>query len=172
MRSGLVHIYTGPGKGKTTAAIGMAIRAKSRGLRVLVAQFMKTGASGGELALLRNLSVRVIRFKGVLSPLFHPEAGGKDQEKKIFAAFSRLQKIMGDYDLMVLDEFNPLVGKGLIREEDALRFISGKPASLELVLTGRGAGPGMLRAAHYVTEMRMRKHPLKSGIKARRGIEY
>lgn len=171
VENGLIHIYTGTGKGKTTAAVGLAIRAKARGLKVLFAQFMKS-AKGNELRLLKNVSVKVIQFSGILSPYFHPEADKGEQKKKISDALLELQTKMDLFDLVILDEFIHLVKTGLISEEKALAFIGEKPSHVELVLTGRGAPKRLLKAAHYVTEMKEIKHPHKKGVKAREGIEY
>ncbi|MBM4135267.1 MAG: cob(I)yrinic acid a,c-diamide adenosyltransferase [Nitrospira sp.] len=174
MRKGLVHIYTGEGKGKTTAAVGLAIRAKSRGLRVLFAQFMKGDKKGGEIELLKKLSIKTKRFQRVLSPYFYPNI---DKEKLKFETYKSLKNInkiilSNDFDLIVLDEFNCLIQEGLLTENEALELISNKPANLELVLTGRGATKRLIEIADYVTEMNGVKHPFYSGISARKGIEY
>lgn len=171
MEKGLVHIYTGEGKGKTTAAVGLAVRAKARGLRVLFAQFMKTTARG-ELDMLQRLSIKVVRFEEVVSPLFHPEADMDELRRKAMGALRELCAIMPKFDLAVVDEFNHLVTTGLVSEGEALSFINEKPPALELVLTGRGATGALIEAAHYVTDMKAVKHPLGSGVKARPGIEY
>jgi len=172
MTEGLIHIYTGEGKGKTTAAVGVALRAKARGYRVLFAQFMKS-ARGNELDLIEKHSIKVVQYNEILSPYFHPEAGKEEQAQKINAALKDLEQSMGEYDLVVLDEFIHLIGTGLLSEEKALRLIRKKPEQVELVLTGRGATDALIEAAHYVTEMKNIKHPLKEGIrKAKEGIEY
>lgn len=171
MEKGLIHIYTGTGKGKTTAAVGLALRAKSRGFRVLFAQFMKT-KKDNELKLLERVSVKVIQFSDILSPYFHPDINKGEQKKRVSRAFHQIQNITGKFDLIILDEFTHLIRTGLMSEESALEFLREKPAHLELVLTGRGAPKSLLKAADYVTEMKEIKHPHKKGVKAREGIEY
>jgi cob(I)alamin adenosyltransferase len=171
MGKGLIHIYTGDGKGKTTAAVGLALRAKARGLRVLFAQFMKT-ERGNELDMLENLSVNVIRFDEILSPLFYPGLDGEAQRRKTVEALSRIKSLMKDFDLVILDEFIHLINRGLVSEAETLEFLKSKPGHTELVLTGKGAPPYLIDAAHYVTEMKAVKHPFREGVKARRGIEY
>ncbi len=174
MQKGYIHIYTGNGKGKTTAAIGLAIRAKSRGLRVLFVQFMKGGTEAGEISLLKKLSISTKKFSKILSPYFHPEADRATLKKEVANALMSIKKIMRkeSFDLIILDEFTHLISEGLLTEKDAVDFISDKPGALELVITGRGAPENLIAVADYVTEMKMIKHPLTSGIKARKGIEF
>jgi cob(I)alamin adenosyltransferase len=172
MERGLVHIYTGDGKGKTSAAVGLAVRARARGMKVLFAQFMKK-SRGNELDLLEKLSVKVVQYNEVLSPYFHPEADKEEQKEKIERALNEVRRIMGEFDLAVLDEFLHLVRLGLFSEGKAIHLIREKPKKLELVLTGRGATKRLIEAAQYVTEMKEIKHPLREGIrKAKEGIEY
>jgi len=174
MSKGYVHIYTGEGKGKTTAAVGLAIRAKSRGLKVLFAQFMKGGMSIGEINILKNISVTIKKFSGISSPYFHPGINKKELMKEADKAIAHLKKIMSDgmFDMIILDEFNCLLAEKLLTEDMVIDLISHKPAHLELVLTGRGATKKLFEAADYVTEMKMIKHPHHKGVKARKGIEY
>ncbi len=172
MNRGFVHIYTGEGKGKTTASVGLALRAKSRGLRVLFTQLMKPGRGGDELDLLERLSISVRRYTEVRSPYFHP---GIDAEELRLTTLRVLAEIRGSaerFDLVVIDEFNNLVGAGVISEAEALQFIRAFPEGTELVLTGRGATPAMMEAADYVTDMKAVKHPHGEGQGAREGIEY
>ncbi|MEW6214144.1 MAG: cob(I)yrinic acid a,c-diamide adenosyltransferase [Nitrospirota bacterium] len=174
MRKGLIHIYTGEGKGKTTAAVGLAIRAKSRRLRVLFAQFMKGNKKGGELELLESLSIKTKRFNRVLSPYFYPDIDKEKLKRETNKSLKNIKKIMSsdDFDLIVLDEFNCLIPEGLLTENEAVDLITHKPERLELVLTGRGATERLIKAADYVTNMKMIKHPFSKGIMARKGIEY
>jgi cob(I)alamin adenosyltransferase len=171
MKQGFVHIYTGKGKGKTTAAVGLSVRARSRGLRVLFAQFMKN-ISGGEVGLLRKLGVEVMRFERVLSPLFHPDADRRAIREEALKALHALGGVLGDYDLVVLDEFNYLLSGRLITAREARDFIAMRPENVELVLTGRGAPRWLIAMAGHVTEMRDVEHPARHGVGARRGIEY
>ncbi|MDA8155699.1 MAG: cob(I)yrinic acid a,c-diamide adenosyltransferase [Actinomycetota bacterium] len=170
-QKGFIHLYTGGGKGKTTAAVGLTVRAKSRGLKVLFAQFMKE-PDGGELELLEGLKVKVIRFSDIRSPLFHPEADISKSREHALKALKKIEALFPGFDLVVLDEFTHLVRRGIINSKEALAFLRRKPEDLELVITGRGAPASMIKASHYVTRMQDVKHPLKSGIAARRGIEY
>lgn len=171
MEKGLIQVYTGNGKGKTTASAGLAVRARSRGLRVLFVQFMKDDI-GGESDLLKDLSVDVRHFEGVLSPHFHPEADPKAIRKAALAALESIKPVLKDFDLAVLDEFNCLLLERVIKEDEAVEFLRDKPEALELVLTGRGATKALMEAADLVVEMKDVKHPSKNGLKARKGIEY
>ncbi|KKL90796.1 hypothetical protein LCGC14_1901100, partial [marine sediment metagenome] len=154
---GRVHIYTGPGKGKTTAGVGLALRAKSRGLRVLYAQFMKE-TRGGETELLRKAAIEVRRFTEVLSPLFNPEVDMEDLCKLAEDSLEELGGMLDGYDLVVADEFNTMVARRLITEDAALGFISRRPEHVELVLTGRGATERLRQAADLVSEVGKIKH--------------
>ncbi len=173
-KKGYIHIYTGEGKGKTTAAIGLAVRAKSRGLRVLFVQFMKGGINGGEIEMLESISVTTKKFDKVLSPHFYPDIDKEKLKTEVKTALDFIKKAMSEnnFDLIVLDEFNYLILEGLLTEDEALDLISHKPEDIELVITGRGATEKLIEAADYVTYMKMLKHPYTAGIKAREGIEY
>lgn len=170
-KKGFIHLYTGKGKGKTTAAVGLAVRARSRGLKVLFVQFMKA-PDGGELKLLETLKTKVLRFSDIQSPLFHPDADIAKSRELAAKALKKVAALFPKFDLVVLDEFTHLVSRGMITAKEAMAFIKQKPGALELVITGRNAPLSIVKAAHYVTAMRDVKHPLKSGIAARRGIEY
>lgn len=174
MKKGLIHIYTGDGKGKTTAAVGLAIRAKSRGLNVLFVQFMKNKNAGGEIALLKKLSIETKCFEKVCSPLFNPKSDKEKIKKEIHKAILYIKKVFAEnkFDLIILDEFNCLVDQKLFKETDALSFIVNKPHNLELVITGRYKAGKLKRIADYVVEMKLVKHPFTKGIKARKGIEF
>ena len=171
MEKGLIHIYTGEGKGKTTASVGLAVRARGRGMKVLFSQFMKS-VGGSEIAMLERLTVRVVKFGEVLSPYFHPGADLAQLRERAMAALEQLRLLMPGYDLVILDEFIHLVNYGLVTEEEALVFLKQKPPKVELVLTGRRAPDSLVNAADYVTDMKCIKHPLESGLKAREGIEF
>ncbi len=175
MEKGLIHIYTGEGKGKTTAAIGLAVRAKGKGLNVLFIQFLKGSApEDGEAAMLQELSIKFVRFKDQIKPLFDSTVKEGDLKAAVRMAieFTISEMKSGRYDLVILDEFNNLFKGDLITMQDARRLISEKPEEVELVLTGRGVPDEMKELADYVTEMRMIKHPYQKGISARKGIEY
>jgi len=170
MRKGLVQVYTGDGKGKTTAAIGQAIRALGRGYQVCFIQFFKEHNSG-EVKILKNFP----NLK-LLHPLpFYPTKKNRDfLKKKIERILLEISKIIKSktYDLVILDEINIALRNELLKEGDILDLLKNKPRSLELILTGRGATKEIIKMADLVTEMKEIKHPLKKGIKAREGIEY
>jgi cob(I)alamin adenosyltransferase len=171
MGKGLVHVFTGDGKGKTTSAVGLSVRARSRGLRVLFVQFMKQ-VKGGETDLLEKISVKVMRFEKVLSPYFHPDVDMNSLRKEALRSLELLKPMLSDYDLIVLDEFNNLLSLKLVTADEAVELISGRPEPLELVLTGRGAPDWLVELADHVVEMIPVKHPSSKGIGAREGIEY
>ncbi len=171
MVNGLIHIFTGDGKGKTTASVGLSIRAKSRGLKVLFVQFMKE-SPGGETELLEKLSIEVIRFSKILSPYFHPEADLGAIREETLAAMEVLKARLAEYDLVVLDEFNCLLAENLLTEDEALDFLKLKPGRLELVLTGRGAPKSIIDYADHVVDFHEIKRPANTRSEARKGIEY
>ncbi|MFO8085574.1 MAG: cob(I)yrinic acid a,c-diamide adenosyltransferase [Desulfobacterales bacterium] len=169
---GYVQIYTGEGKGKTTAALGLAIRAAGAGLKVFIGQFIKTGDYSEIKALKERFSdVIVIEQFG---------AGGfirsKPLPEHIRAAskgLERIREIMasGQYQIIICEEANVAVSMGLIGVDDLLDLIAKKPENVEMVFTGRNADPRLLEAADLVTEMREIKHYFSKGVKARVGIE-
>ena len=170
MKKGLVQVYTGNGKGKTTAAIGQAIRALGQDYKVCLIQFFKKPTSG-ELKILKNFP----NLK-LLHPLpLYPEEKNRNLLKRkikdILPKISEIVKSKG-YDLVILDEILIVLRDNLLAEEEILNLLKNKPASVELILTGRGATKKVLEAADLVTEMKEVKHPYRSGIKIRRGIEY
>ena len=176
---GLVHVYTGDGKGKTTAAFGLAVRALGRGMRVLVVQFLKgSGRLSGEAEFLgHSESAEVICFEDQRHPTLCRGPKPVDVEElkaSIQAGFAlAVEKIMsGQYDLVVLDELNNCAKEGWLDSADITKLIREKPEGVELVLTGRGALPEVIELADYVTEMRLVKHPAQKGVKARKGVEF
>lgn len=177
MSEGLIHVYTGEGKGKTTAAIGLAVRAAGQGLKVCIIQFLKGGGRGlGELSLITE-KIHEIDFicSDVNHPMFQkkklPQATMEKSSEELFELF-RERAMSGNYDLIVLDEINNVIDSGYLRWDDVATFLQEKPAALELVLTGRNAHPQLQAMADYVTEMLKIKHPYDKGTIARRGIEY
>ena len=171
---GLVHLYCGDGKGKTTAAVGLSVRAAGAGKRVLFAQFLKDGSSS-ELNILRALRNVEVACCGQNFGFFK----SMDEQTKAAArqAYSALledvmRKSEDGVDLLVLDEAVAACNHGLIEETALLDFLRRRPETLEVVLTGRNPSQHLLDAADYVTEMRKRKHPFDQGITARCGIEF
>ncbi len=174
MAKGLIHVYTGDGKGKTTAAIGITVRAKSRGLRPMFVQFFKESDPCGEIALLREIGIKTMVFDQVKSPFFNPDIDKDSIRQEAIKALSRLKDdfCLPDLDLIVLDEFICLVSEAVISEDEALEFLASKPQSLELILTGYGATEKIIALADYVTFMKNIKHPYDKNLDARRGIEF
>jgi len=175
MAKGLIHVYTGDGKGKTTAAIGLAIRAIGHGKNVLILQFLKSRSKdSGEIITARKNGIKVIKFKDMKSPLFDRDVKPSELKESVrkALAFSLKEIKSNSYDLIILDEFNNLLNSGLVSMEEVKKIIEEKPARLELVFTGRGAPKELIKLADYVTEMRMVKHPFNKGIKGRKGIEF
>ena len=174
MNKGLVHIYTGGGKGKTTAAIGLLIRASGAGMKTLFCQFMK-GRDTAELGPLRRLGAEVIRTDAVKKFIpFMSEDEKKECVKSHQLCYNKVKEKIrsGEYDLVVLDEVMSALSYGFINQEDLCRLIRGRPPHVELALTGRNAPEELLELADYVSEIQEKKHPYQQGIPARRGIEY
>ncbi len=172
LNKGLVQVYTGNGKGKTTAALGLALRAVGHGLRVYMMQFMK-GQSYSELVSIQRLSPELTLEQVGRSSFIMPGKIDPVDAEMARTAFARARQLVrgGEYDLVILDEFNGAVDLGLIPLPDALDLIRGKAPHTELVLTGRGARPEIVELADLVTEMREIKHYFNAGQPARRGIE-
>lgn len=168
---GYVHVYTGDGKGKTTAALGLALRAAGSGLRVAITAFMKNGA-GGEYTMLGQLD-KQIRVEEYGSGCFvhgKPATGELNRARQGVRSVERLVESR-QFDLVILDEANMAVACGLLKLETLLDLIRCKPTELELVITGRYAHPDVIAAADLVTEMREVKHYYRKGVLARPGID-
>ena len=188
---GLIHVYTGSGKGKTTASLGLALRAIGHGFKVYVIQFMKGGRFSGELlAAERYLKARIkfaqfgqstpfeeeIRM-GKLKPSVDIFLPFENESEQMYKALRFAEKIIKSrkYDLVILDEINVAMSMGHIKPEDVLRIMLSKPKNVELVLTGRNAPQEIIDAADYANEVKPIKHPFdKSGKRTvgRRGVEY
>ena len=173
MEQGLTHIYCGDGKGKTTASVGLAVRAAGQGLRVVYVQFFKDGTSG-EFRVLQTLeNVRLLppeKKFGFIWTLSEAER----QEAKVFYTehFRRAAALSKEADLLVLDEIISACNCGAVPEEEVIAFLRTRPAGLEVVLTGRDPSEALRDEADYVTEMCKRKHPFDKKICARQGIEF
>lgn len=168
-----VLLFTGNGKGKTTAAVGMAVRAAGHGLSVMIIQFIKS-KSVGELALADHFeNIEILQTgKG-----FVPDKGDPAFEEHRLAAEYGLKKAeealtSGQYDLVCLDEVVTTVGKGLISENDLINIIRKTAPATDVVMTGRGATGPLIDLADTVTEMRAIKHGFESGLKAKKGVEF
>ncbi|MGM9559656.1 cob(I)yrinic acid a,c-diamide adenosyltransferase [Anaerovibrio slackiae] len=173
---GLILVHTGDGKGKTTAGLGLALRAWGSGLRVLILQFIKGGWKYGELEAIERLGQLDGRIE--IRPLgLGLMRSDEDREKHIRAAAKALQEsermmVSGQYDLIIFDEINYAVKFGLISLDDVLALLDKKPEKLHVLLTGRDARPELIERADLVTEMKLVKHPYQQGIKAQLGIEF
>ncbi len=167
---GLVQVYTGNGKGKTTAAIGLAVRAAGHGLRTFIGQFMK-GTPYGELSVQEMTGGLVqIRQLGTDS-LVHTITERDHQLAGNGLVICREALHSGNYDIVILDEINVAVYMDLLKEDQVLELIRTRPEGVELVLTGRYATKAVLETADLVTEMKEIRHPYQAGIAAREGIE-
>ena len=172
LREGYVQLYTGEGKGKTTAALGLVVRALGRGLRPVMLQFMKADPECGELVTLRRLGVEVVPC-GLEHWVIKGEATAEDLAAASAGLTRARQLVMcGDYDMVVLDELVTAVYFELVPLQEVLALLRDKPAAVELVLTGRRAADEIVAAADLVTEMRPVKHYYDGGVEARAGIEY
>jgi len=170
--SGGVHVYTGEGKGKTTAAFGLAMRASGRGLSVLIIQFMKGRPDCGENVSAKRLpGVKVEQYGG--ENLVSQDGITERDRELARKAIKRAEKAVksGEVDLLILDEANVAVHFGLIAVKDLIGLIDSRPSKMDIVITGRYAKPEIIAKAEYVTEMLATKHPYDSGRKARPGIE-
>lgn len=172
---GLVHVYTGDGKGKTTAALGVALRALGWGARVCVVQFIKGYSEIGEGKFAAELGERF-----VLKQFAADEGRGITVDKVMRrreaaeAALVCAEETLagGAYDLVILDEINNAMHHGLVDKQRVIDMLDAKPERVEVILTGRNAPDDIIARADYVTEMRMVKHPFQAGKGARAGIDY
>jgi cob(I)alamin adenosyltransferase len=175
MTQGLIHIYCGDGKGKSTAAAGLAVRAAGCGVKVLFARFLKNESSG-ELRILDEVpEIEVIHLQqsfGFYNTLQEKE---KQQVKEVYEQLFHTIKEKVEtnrYGMLVMDEFMAAYNYGLFSQDAALDFLQNKPVKLEVVMTGRNPGKELVDIADYVSEIKKVKHPFDIGVKARRGIEF
>ncbi|MHB9052576.1 MAG: cob(I)yrinic acid a,c-diamide adenosyltransferase [Thermoleophilia bacterium] len=174
---GLVHLYTGNGKGKTTAALGLALRALGRDRKVAVVQFLKrTSVKTGEMVFAEKMGGPLtIRQFGASRFATREEKLAVEESGQTVARgweVARGLVTRGEHDLVVLDEITHVVKNGQIPLEDLIGLVKGKTPSVELVLTGRHAPPELLEVCDYVTEMKEIKHPYHNGVRAREGTEF
>ena len=168
---GMVQVYTGSGKGKTTAAFGLALRASGAGLKVYIQQFMKKGIFS-EVKAIGN--IKRIKIEQCGNGCLVRGGPKPDDHRCAMAGMLRAMKVIGSgiYDVVILDEINVALDKGLLNERDVIAMLRGRPRHVEIVMTGRGCPPGIVRIADLVTEMKMVKHPYYMAVAARPGIEH
>lgn len=172
---GCVHIYCGDGKGKTSAALGLALRAAGRGKKVLITRFLKTDDSGEVQALRHIPRITVTPCVREFGFVFRMT----DQQKQEAAVWFRQlfqttcqTAVKEDYDVVIFDELMACVTSNMIPESAILSFLSDRPQNMEVIMTGRNPSAPLLEAADYVSEIHAIKHPYAQGIPAREGIEY
>ena len=172
MKKGYIHVYTGPGKGKTTAALGLGMRAAGAGMKVHMVQFMK-GRRYSEIDTIEKIKNFTITQHGrdEFVSKEKPEQVDIDLAEEGFK-FSKEIVNNGKYDMIILDEINVAIDYKLISLKDITKLIEEKPEKLELILTGRYAHPEIVRYADLVTEMLEIKHPYQQGVEARKGIDF
>ena len=171
MKQGYIQIYTGDGKGKTTAALGLALRAAGHGLRTYIAQFMK-GQSYGELSSIRLIpEIKIEQFGK--DTFIHIDQASQEDIRMAKQGLEKASQAMlsQKYNIIILDEINVAIHFKLLTIAEVMDFISSKPENIELILTGRRAPQELINRADLVTEMREIKHYYQQGVSARDGIE-
>jgi len=173
LKRGLTQVFTGGGKGKTSAGIGTAVRASGRGYRVYIVYFMNQNYDSGEQEVLHCLpGVKWVAFGPGL--VRHPESPTPEVKAKAGQALAEARRAMlsGEWDVIIMDEINIITGWGWLETSEVVQLIKDRPEHVELILTGRLAPPEVIEVSDLVTEMVKVKHPYDRGIPARRGIEY
>ena len=176
LKRGYVHIYTGKGKGKTTASLGIGVRGALNGLRVCMFQFLKKKGSSAENRL-KFPNFKVLCFDEI-HPMFSCQGSGfRVQDKlrrRIAEDLKKVKKAIESrqYDMVILDEIVNCVSEGFLDEGEVLDLLQSRPRSVEVILTGRGATNKMKAAADYVTQLTESKHPFNKGVLPRKGIEF
>jgi len=173
--TGLIHIYTGSGKGKTTSAVGLALRALSHGYKVCFSIFNKHPEKYGvtEIKSLEKLGVKIIRLTSE-HPFFNKSITKESHKAQSENGIAALETLVHTehFDMLIMDEILITIRDGFLEEERLIEFVKNKPQSLELVMTGRGATNQLIALADYVSEIKSIKHPIDKGITSRKGIEY
>ena len=171
---GAIQVYTGEGKGKTTAAIGAAIRALGHGKKVFMVQFMKANQKYGEIFVANKIKDFIILPYGRKCFINKSCNITRKDRKLAQLGFSKTKEVASSnkYDILILDELNVAVDFGLLNVKDVLEFLKTKPEKLEIIITGRNAHPEIIRISDLVSEIKEVKHYYKKNIKVRKGIEY
>lgn len=176
MHKRLIIVFTGNGKGKTTASLGCAFRAAGHRMKVLMVQFIKSDWKYGELETAKKLRPEIEIYPMGKGYVFETDNPARKKEHKTAAEaalkFAEKKINTGRYDFLILDEINNIVSLGVLSEIRLLSFLKKLPRDLNVILTGRNAGKKIIQYADLVTEMKEIKHPYKKGILARKGIEY
>jgi cob(I)alamin adenosyltransferase len=173
--TGLVHIYSGDGKGKTTAGMGLCVRAAGAGYRVLICQFMKDGSSSERRAMVHIPGITFVSARDSVSFSFRMSEAQKSREQARY--LTDLERV-SEYvrregaDVLLLDEALYAVSSGLLSEQILTEFLDQKPEKLEVILTGGAASGALMERADYISRIVNEKHPFQRGIRAREGIEY
>lgn len=173
-KSKRILIFTGNGKGKTTAALGMALRAAGHGMKTLIIQFVKGDPETGEVAACKKTpGIEIIQTGRGFVPR-REDPSFEEHRRAASGGLAIAEKAMerGDMDMLVLDEICNAIARGLLAEEDVLAVIGKSAPGISIVLTGRNASAGLVAIADTVTEMRMVKHGRAKGLTARKGVEY
>ncbi|MBS0172136.1 MAG: cob(I)yrinic acid a,c-diamide adenosyltransferase [Nitrospira sp.] len=170
---GLLIVYTGAGKGKTTAALGMALRVLGHGMKVAVVQFIKGAIDTAEERMLRSFGESVTFLR--MGEGYTWETQDRERDTRFAQeAWNKACEFMADpsYAMVILDEFNIVLQHGYTNFDEVLPRLQARPAMQHVVITGRGAPPALIEAADLVTEMKQVKHPFRKGIKAQAGVEF
>jgi len=170
---GLLVVHTGAGKGKTTAALGMAIRCLGHGMKVGIVQFIKGAIDTAEERILKSFGDQVVFLR--MGEGYTWETQNRDRDKAVAQeAWVEVEKFLQDptFGMVVLDELNIAIHHEYVFLEQVLKAVAQRPPMLHVVITGRGAKPDLIEAADLVSEMKMIKHPFRKGIKAQKGVEF
>jgi len=178
-KSGLIIVYTGDGKGKTSAALGAAVRASGYGWKIYILQFMKGSWHCGEIDGIKKLApphggVVMEQIGKGFYKIIDDNLPEEEHKKTARHALNRARQMMhsGEYQLVILDEINFAIDLGLLPLEDVIKLLQEKPSRLHVILTGRNAKPEIIEMADLVTEMKEIKHPFQQGYKGKKGIDF